>query len=230
MHAQSRRDWAGFEPDAIPTKQHVPQLESWLDRIGLAPGRRLLDVGCGAGEIARRLLARGFDCVGLDINPAALSRSSRECPAGRFYQRDVAAADGFKLDEPPFDGAICQLVLSIVGDAADREQLLRNVHAALRPGAPFFASFSGLSDDLNDAYAQLYARDAGSTEEHGSYWSRDAAGQVLYRTHHFAHDEIVALLHRGGFEVLSIEAQIEASSRRPDQRARFYYADCRRAV
>jgi SAM-dependent methyltransferase len=228
MHEQSRRAWQRFEPGAIPTKGLVPQLERWLARLGFATGTRLLDLGCGAGEIARQLAARGFDCVGLDLNAVAIARSTQQLPAARFYQRDIAAADGLRLGEPAFDAVLCQLVLSVVGDAADRTQVLRNAGEVLRPGGELFASFSGLSDDLNPAYAELYARDAASTGEYGSYWSRDAAGQVLYRTHHFSREQIEALAASAGFATVELEAAIEVSSRRPDQRARFYYGSFRR--
>jgi cyclopropane fatty-acyl-phospholipid synthase-like methyltransferase len=224
MHEQSRRDWARFEAHAIPSKADVPQLERFLDELTLPSGARVLDLGCGAGDISRRLLARGFAVVAADINAEAIGQLPAEL---RGHVRDVAAPD-LSLPEAPFDAIVCQLVLSIVGDAEDRAQLLANAHALLRPDAAFFVSCSGLSDDLNAEYAALYARDEASTGEHGSYWSRDAQGRALYRTHHFAPAELQDVLQRAGFEVLAIESVAEASSRRPDQRARFHYANCRR--
>jgi SAM-dependent methyltransferase len=121
MDIQSRRDWAGFAPDAIPTKAQIPQLERWLDRSVEARGICVLDVGCGAGAITRRLSERGLDAVGIDINAAAIERLQRELPHARFYERDIAAPAGFQLlDEPPFELVVCQLVISIIGDARDR--------------------------------------------------------------------------------------------------------------
>jgi SAM-dependent methyltransferase len=228
MHDESRRDWARLAPGAIPTKTQVPQLTRWLDASGLASGTRVLDLGCGAGEVTRRLVKRGCEAVGVDINAAAIAHCERTCARARFYERDIAAPHGLALAEPPFDAVVCQLVISVVGDAADRAQLLRNAYNVLRRGGGLFVSFSGLSDDVNDAYAELYARDFEETRRHGTYFSRDADGRVLYRTHHFGATEIEELLDRAGFEVVTMEAQIEASSRRPDQRARFYYAGCRR--
>ena len=127
-----------------------------------------------------------------------------------------------------FDAAICQLLISVIGDLSDRVQLLRNICNVLRAHAPLFVSFAGLSDDLNHEYAELYARDRAATGENGSYYSRSADGRVLYRTHHFAPGEIRELLEQNGFGDVEIEAEVESSSRRADQRARFYYATCRR--
>jgi 2-polyprenyl-3-methyl-5-hydroxy-6-metoxy-1,4-benzoquinol methylase len=200
-----------------------------LDGLGELRGMRALDVGCGAGAITRRLTERGLHAVGIDINAAAIARLQRDVPHARFYERDSAAPAGFQLgDEPAFDLVVCQLVISIVGDARDRAQLLRNTHDALRAAGQLFISFSGLSDDLNATYAELYAGDVAATHEYGGYFSRDAVGTVLYRTQHFARDQAHGLLQAGGFDEIAIEEQIETSSRRPDQRARFFYASCRR--
>jgi SAM-dependent methyltransferase len=228
MYEQNRRDWANFEPASIPTKIEVPHLSDWLDRLSSAGLSRVLDVGCGSGGVARSLVERGFGVVGVDINGAAVQQLSRELPGGLFYERDAASPSGLDLSDQVFDAAICQLLASVVGDAGDRAQLLRNICNVLRAHAPLFISFSGLSDDLNHDYGELYARDRAATGEHGSYYSRAADGRVLYRTHHFAPGEIRELLEQTGFEDVQIEAEVETSSRRPDQRARFYYASCRR--
>lgn len=230
MHSASRTDWAAFDPAVIPTKAETPQLTRWLEALPEGV-RRCLDIGCGAGASARRMLERGLSVVGIDINALAVTQlmAAMTSADAQFYQRDVASADGFQLGAELFDAAVCQLVASVVGDAEDRAALLRNTHAALRAGAPLFISFSGLSDDLNADYAALYARDAAETGEHASYFSRSADGRVLYRTHHFSTQEIEHLLREHGFENIRIDEQIESSSRRPEQRARFYYVSCARA-
>jgi SAM-dependent methyltransferase len=233
MHAQSRSDWARFNPEAIPTKAHVPQLEQWLralDRRNLPQlPMRMLDIGCGAGSVTRLLVARGFAVIGIDINAAAIAQlQHQQHGQAQFHERDVASSHGFALGAAQFDGAVCQLVASIVGDVDDRAQLLRNIVSVLRPGGALFISFSGRSEDINAEYAELYARDEQETGEHGSYLSRDSSGRVLYRTHHFTADEIQQLLQEHGFCEIQLEEQIEASSRRPEQRARFYYVSCQR--
>jgi SAM-dependent methyltransferase len=224
MYAPSRRDWAAFDPAAIPTKSQTPQLERWLQALG-SPPLRVVDIGCGAGDVTRRLSAQGFSVVGLDINEASITQL-RAALNVELHVRDVASADGFGLAPASCDAAVCQLVASVVGDAQDRGALLRNIGEVLRPGGALFISFSGLSDDLNAEYASLYARDVVETREHGSYVSRDASGRALYRTHHFSRKEIVELLSKHSFRDIQIDEQIEASSRRPDQRARFYYVTC----
>lgn len=139
----------------------------------------------------------------------------------------VADAAG---DEPlhglgePFDVVVCQLVVSIVGGPTDRGRLLRTCSALLRPEGRLFVSASGVSGDVNPAYARLYAADAPLTGESFTYHSRDAEGRVLYATHHFSEPELESALAAAGLTQIAIVSAVEASSRRPEERAIFLYA------
>jgi SAM-dependent methyltransferase len=137
---------------------------------------------------------------------------------------DVAGPQGLDPALGRFDGIVCQLLLSVVGDPSDRRQALVNAHGALVPGGSLFASLSGRSDDINPEYARSYREDFAETREDGTYFSRDEQGNVLYRTHHFRQDEVLALMEAAGFSGIDIQERIESSSRRPEQKARFLYA------
>src|SRR5687768_1717734 len=63
-------------------------LETILD--GLAPGARVLDLGCGTGEpIARRLSERGFRVVCVDESEAMLAVARRVVPRAEFIRGDM---------------------------------------------------------------------------------------------------------------------------------------------
>ena len=47
---------------------HMDKIDRLLD---LEPGDRVLEVGCGAGHLVKRLAERGVDIVGIDVNPNA---------------------------------------------------------------------------------------------------------------------------------------------------------------
>lgn len=234
-----RDDWRAYDPDSIPTKDSTPQLDRFLDALADDPARSrprtLIDVGCGNGRLALRLAAKGFAVTGVDVSPAAIAAArSHAATAGllhepRFEVADVAADRPPHVAGGPFDVAVCQLVLSIIGGVRDRERLLRHVHGLLRPGGSCYLSASGVSDSINPGYARLYAADLPLTGERHSYLSRDARGTALYTTHHFTADELAALLNAVGFTAIDIVTEREASSRRPEEAAYFHYATCRRA-
>jgi len=142
--------------------------------------------------------------------------------------RDILSPDGLHLSAAPFSIVVCQLVISLVGGVAERARLLQNAHDVLEPGGWFYLSASGVSDDINPGYARLYDEDFAETGEHGTYFSRGGDGKILYSTHHFTEPELRALLEAAGFEVLRIAVKKEASSRRPDEAARFLYAVARK--
>jgi len=74
-------------------------------KLGLQPGQRLLDVGCGWGSMAIHAARNyGVDVVGITIsqNQAALARQ-RVDEAGLSNQIDIRLQDYRDLDDDPFD-------------------------------------------------------------------------------------------------------------------------------
>lgn len=226
MSSESRNPWAEYPPKRIPTKTELPELERFLEEAG--PGGRLLDLGCGDGRLSHVLAARGYDVVGVDINEGAVE-AARSVPGGpgtnrpEFWMRDIASERGLKLPGPPFRLVVCQLVISVVGGPRERRALLENAQAALEPGGCLYLSASGVSGDINPSYRDLYESDFPETGERHTYFSRDNEGNILYTTHHFEEDELRALVESAGFEITRLQRKAEASSRRPEQAAYFFY-------
>jgi SAM-dependent methyltransferase len=68
-----------------------------LTGIGLAPGDRLLDVGCGLGDLLGYCAARGVavEYVGIDPVPGMIAAARRRFPGVRFEAWDLlTVADG----------------------------------------------------------------------------------------------------------------------------------------
>lgn len=233
----AREDWRRFAAATIPTKASTPHLDRFLRTARNVVPRdppALLDMGCGTGGLAARLHAEGFSVTGVDVSPDAI-RAARELAGNadvgehrlRFVEADCAAEHSSQIDGGPFDVVVCQLVLSIIGDARDRRNLLRHVRDNIRPDGWLYVSASGVSDTINAGYARLYAGDFPLTGERHSYFSRDESGEILYMTHHFSVDELVGLLASAGFDRITVTTERETSSRRPDEAAYFHYATCR---
>lgn len=54
---------------------HLERIDRLLD---IAPGDRVLEVGCGRGHLTLRLAGRGIDVVGIDANPKAADIAGTE--------------------------------------------------------------------------------------------------------------------------------------------------------
>ena len=235
----ARADWRDYEAERIPTKSATPRLDAFLDELPRAPATSgmpaVLDIGCGAGAVSLRMAARGFAVTGIDVNPQAIdvarrTAASAATPSCRFLVADAAAADATGLPDGPFDVAVCQLVISIIGGPDDRARLLRAAWSRLRPGGRLYLSASGVSDAVNPGYARLYEQDRAASGETFTYFSRDEAGRILYATHHFTEEELAALMVAAGFGQVAVVAEREASSRRPDEAAIFLYATAMRPL
>ena len=86
-----------------------------LDLAALAPGHRVLDVGCGPGRHAHELARRGIDVVGVDISERFVDLASRDAPPTATFQR----CDARNLPyEDEFDAvlSLCQGAFGLVGE------------------------------------------------------------------------------------------------------------------
>lgn len=63
--------------------------------------KRVLEIGCGSGHLAKRLLA-AFDYVGMDISPNMLALARKNAPKASFMEADMTS---FSV-EKPFDAVI----------------------------------------------------------------------------------------------------------------------------
>ena len=75
------RDWAGNE------EQQLPVYEAALERTGVRPGDRVLDVGCGTGVFLRLCADRGADLTRLDANENHLYVARRRVPEAELSER-----------------------------------------------------------------------------------------------------------------------------------------------
>lgn len=112
-----------------------PFTRQLMVEAGIGRGMRVLDVGCGVGEVA--LLAADLvgpegGVVGLDLDSVALVTARQrvaECgpTSVQFVQGDVCAL----TPDEPFDAAVGRLVLIFLGDPAEA---LRRAGDCVRPG------------------------------------------------------------------------------------------------
>ena len=96
--------------------------------------KRILELGTGTGETARRVLERhpGAHLTGIDVSPEMLEEARRGLP-----DADLRVA---RLEDPLPDGRFDLVVSTLVVhhlDAAGEADLFRRVAAALAPGGRF---------------------------------------------------------------------------------------------
>lgn len=109
-------------------------------------GKRLLDIGCGNGWLARELSRRDFRGLytGIDFSPGLLAAARQGLPGNfpaTFYLQDLAEPGWQSLPpEADFDTVLALAVLHHLPGQALRRQVLDNVRRRLAPGGTFILS------------------------------------------------------------------------------------------
>jgi SAM-dependent methyltransferase len=186
-HQRSRHKWERqwADPNYSPfwkTEQPQHELVEAIESGWFSKTERVLDVGCGNGEVSRWLSAQGFPVTGVDYSAAAID-NCRRLAAG--------ARDDLKFDVA--DLCSTELRLPSAGSLVDRGCFHRiaenfrhvyaeNVARAAQPGGHFLL----LSGTFQDARFANYrgARSEPELREHvqsifGNYFTVDRAESAV---------------------------------------------------
>lgn len=148
----------GLDTTAPPPAEPVIYDELILRRAGVAPGQRVLELGCGSGDLTLALLDRGAEVTAIDISPRmveiARARVRRFAP-GREARFVVAPIERTGLPGASFDAIVGRWILHHV----DLELAAGEVERLLAPGGTVaFLENSGANPLLRLARDHLAGR------------------------------------------------------------------------
>jgi len=90
------------------------------------PGARVLDVGCGVGQVVNRLTQQGFEAHGVDVSEPNIARAAKINPLCRMY-------DGRNLPYP--DGHFASAgALNVLEHVEAPEDFIREIVRVVEPG------------------------------------------------------------------------------------------------
>lgn len=107
-----------------------------LDLLAPRPGEKIVDLGCGSGQLTAAIAEAGASVIGLDSSPEMLIAARANFPGIDFRLADAAE---FSLDEP-VDAVFSNAALHWVKNAAAAALCIAR---ALTPGGRFVAEFGG---------------------------------------------------------------------------------------
>jgi 2-polyprenyl-3-methyl-5-hydroxy-6-metoxy-1,4-benzoquinol methylase len=102
----------------------------------LPAGSHVLDAGCGNGHFAEALRQKGYEVVGIDLEPTAIAHARERCPGGRFEVTSVYD-DLRDLGDRPFDAVVA---LEVIEHLYDPRAFVRRARECLTAGGRFVVS------------------------------------------------------------------------------------------
>jgi SAM-dependent methyltransferase len=206
------------------TKGTVQEVDHIVTALGLTPGQRVLDVGCGTGRHAHELARRGIEVHGIDISQRFVDLASAASPpsaaAPSRDERDVhirpvrsslatfERADARSMAfEGEFDAVIClcQGAFGMMTSAGEDDAVVAGMARALTPGGGL--ALSAFNAYFAVRYHDEASFDAGTGVSHEITEIRSEAGEpasVELWTGCYTPRELRLLLTAHGFAVESI--------------------------
>jgi SAM-dependent methyltransferase len=128
-----KQSWSasGYADNARFVSDFGAGILGWLNP---KPGERILDLGCGDGELTQKIAKAGADVTGADTSPDLLT-------AARGRGLDAVEADGHALPfRQEFDAVFSNAALHWMNEPG---LVLAGIARALKPGGRFVAEFGG---------------------------------------------------------------------------------------
>lgn len=146
----------------------------------LPKGAKVLEAGCGLGQVVLALRAHGYDCHGLDYAEKTINLLQKEFPEVPFCQGDIRE---LPYEAGSFDGYISLGVMEHFTEGQDN--MLAEAARVVRPGGWIFLSVPALN-----GWRKLRCR-------LGMY---DKVGTAPFFESCLSVDEMEMLLKKSGFE------------------------------
>jgi SAM-dependent methyltransferase len=183
------------------TTQEVDFLE---DTLGLTPGMRILDVGCGPGRHSHELARRGYLVHGIDISQAFIDVAQAAEVPGTSFERMDARTMAFIHE---FDAVIClcQGAFGLMTAQDEDSIVVHKMATALKPGGRL--ALSAFSSYFVVKYFHTAVFDADSGINHERTEIRNPEGaveEVDLWTGCYTPRELRMMCRQAGLEVASV--------------------------
>ncbi|MFJ5760966.1 methyltransferase domain-containing protein [Neobacillus sp. NPDC093182] len=107
-----------------------------IELLAITAGEKILDLGCGTGDLTKKLYDIGGDVIGADKSQNMITQAVSKYSNIKFFVRDVTAL-GYNAE---FDAVFSNATLHWVKQPKDA---LSCIYQSLKPGGRFVAEFGG---------------------------------------------------------------------------------------
>ena len=157
--------------------------EDLLQLLAPRPGERILDIGCGTGQLTAKIANTGAVVVGIDADADMIATATSNYPQIQF-----AVADGREFHtDTPFDAVFSNAALHWIPQA---DVVIQRIYESLKSGGRFVAEFGGKGNISAIVQALcIVLPEMGQSLEKDKFWYFPSIG------------EYACLLEQQGFDV-----------------------------
>lgn len=160
------------------TKGTVQEIDHLVGALGLSPGDRILDVGCGPGRHAHEFARRGMEVHGIDVSDRFVEIARANAPDGATFERMDARVLPFDGD---FDAVVClcQGAFGLMTADGDDDTVLAGVSRALKVGGRLALSAFSAYFLLKHWEGAVFDADLGVNHEHTEIMSESGEARTV---------------------------------------------------
>jgi SAM-dependent methyltransferase len=183
------------------------------------PSGLVIDLGCGSGILSERVVAAGYDVLGIDLSAGLLALARKRVPGGRFLRGSLWTAELPPCVAVAAVGEVVNYLFDEDGPRQGPRKLFRRVYDALAPGGTFLMDLAGpgrvpgagrsrnwaegedwavLVSAEEDRRRRLLTRAITTFRKVGTAYRRD---HEVHRQRLYPPAEAAALLREAGFRV-----------------------------
>lgn len=159
--------------------------KSLVEMLGPKQGEKILDLGCGTGDLANEIAKMGAKVVGMDVSPDMIEKARKKYPHLFFL---VDNGESFRTEER-YDAIFSNAALHWMKRA---ESVVQSMALALREGGRLVAEFGGKGnvDAIVKAIEEVLFTNYGIDAKERNPWYFPSIG------------EYSSLLEKHGFRVI----------------------------
>lgn len=173
-----------------------PGTEALFHRVGLRDGMRVVEIGCGSGNIAcwvAEQIGPNGTVMGIDNSRGQIEQARKQAKSRGLKNIEFHVADAYspRLPEDHFDVAYCRLVLMHLTDPGKALQAMRKL---VRPGGQVVCEEMNLDcwvcDPPASAFRRFFELNIALGERRGEHFRLGASLHRLFRKTGFTHPDV----------------------------------------
>jgi len=123
----------------ICCRRRMYQALSWLDNTNLSKNSKILDVGCGAGMMAKEIANKGYEILGMDYSYNMVRKAKAVCNVNTKLDTNFLQGD---IESLPFKNSVFDMVLclGVISYLKSEQKTLQEMSRILKPGGTMILS------------------------------------------------------------------------------------------